>query len=99
MKGGDFMQEQLFIPLKLEDTAIKGFEEIFIKIARQTVDDIQKGRNIQPYLNKKQASEYIGISFNTLKKFIDEGLPVVEVSGVQMIRKIDIDEFLESNRK
>lgn len=52
------MQEQLFIPLKLEETTIKNFEEIFLKIARQTIDDIQKGNRIQPYLNKKQASEF-----------------------------------------
>ncbi|UTH14063.1 helix-turn-helix domain-containing protein [Macrococcus equipercicus] len=92
------MDKQLYIPLKLEESTIKGFEEMFSQIAQKTLEDIYRGNNIQPYLNKKQASEYIGISFNTLKKFIDDGLPIIDVAGVQMIRKIDIDQFLETKR-
>lgn|GEM_PF-1114967 len=93
------MEEKIYIPLKLEETTIKGFEEIILQIAQRTLQDIQSNNNIHPYLNKKQAAEYLGISFNTLKKFIDDGLPVVEVSKVQMIRKIDIDAFMEANKK
>ncbi|WP_157821136.1 helix-turn-helix domain-containing protein [Macrococcoides caseolyticum] len=50
-------------------------------------------------MNKKQAAEYLGVSFNTLKKFVENGLPIIEVSGIQMIRKKDIDNFMESNKK
>ncbi|HHW6763000.1 TPA: helix-turn-helix domain-containing protein [Staphylococcus aureus] len=89
--------------------------QIPLTLGKETVETLQKvigglmidatknldanGNPFKNYMNKKEAAEYIGISYQTLKKFIGEGLPIVEVSGVQMIRKIDIDEFMESNRK
>ncbi|MEY2369575.1 hypothetical protein [Lysinibacillus capsici] len=93
------MNNQLFIPLKLEETTIKGFEEMLVQIANKTIEEVKQNTFVKPYMNKKQAAEYIGISFNTLKKFEEEGLPIIEVAGVQMIRKADIDEFFESRRK
>ncbi|PKE20633.1 hypothetical protein CW688_11440 [Macrococcoides caseolyticum] len=63
------------------------------------MQQIEEEKNIQVYMNKKQAAEYLGVSFNTLKKFVENGLPIIEVSGIQMIRKKDIDNFMESNKK
>lgn len=93
------MNNQLFIPLKLEEATIKGFEEMLVQIANKTIEEVKQNAFVKPYMNKKQAAEYIGISFNTLKKFEEEGLPIVEIAGVQMIRKVDIDEFFESRRR
>ncbi|UNB46767.1 helix-turn-helix domain-containing protein [Staphylococcus coagulans] len=50
-------------------------------------------------MNKKEVAEYIGVSFNTLKKFIKAGLKTVEIEGIEMIRKVDIDEFIEKRVK
>lgn len=88
------------IPLTLGKETVETLQ----KVVEEILIDVKKnldanGNPIKNYMNKKEAAEYIGISYQTLKKFIGEGLPVVEVSGVQMIRKIDIDEFMESNRK
>ncbi|MFJ7890746.1 helix-turn-helix domain-containing protein [Lysinibacillus xylanilyticus] len=55
--------------------------------------------NQKLYMNKKEASQYIGVSFNTLQKFIDKGMPVIEVDGVKLISKRDIDEFLEKKKQ
>ncbi|MFC6293582.1 hypothetical protein BHU61_10635 [Macrococcus epidermidis] len=93
------MNNQLYIPLKLEETSLKLLEDIFKSIAENIIQQIEDEKNIQVYMNKKQASSYLGVSFNTLKKFIEEGLPVIDVSGIQMIRRQDIDNFLESKIK
>ncbi|QIH74995.1 hypothetical protein GTN31_01370 [Macrococcoides canis] len=93
------MNNQLYIPLKLEETSLKLLEDIFKSIAENIIQQIEDEKNIQVYMNKKQAASYLGVSFNTLKKFIEEGLPVIDVSGIQMIRRQDIDNFLESKIK
>ncbi|PKE07270.1 MULTISPECIES: helix-turn-helix domain-containing protein [Macrococcoides] len=93
------MDKQLYIPLKLEESTLKVFEDILKNIANKTIQQIEEEKNIQVYMNKKQAAEYLGVSFNTLKKFVENGLPIIEVSGIQMIRKKDIDNFMESNKK
>ncbi len=88
------------IPLVIGEETIRQLEEVIGNLMIEATSNItSRGKTVKLYMNKKQASEYLGISFNTLKKFIDEGLPIVEVSGVQMIRKIDIDNFMESNKK
>ncbi|HHW7133805.1 helix-turn-helix domain-containing protein [Macrococcoides caseolyticum] len=93
------MDKQFYIPLKLEESTLKVFEDILKNIANKTIKQIEEEKNIQVYMNKKQAAEYLGVSFNTLKKFVENGLPIIEVSGIQMIRKKDIDNFMESNKK
>ncbi|MCE4957831.1 helix-turn-helix domain-containing protein [Macrococcoides caseolyticum] len=93
------MNNQLYIPLKLEETSLKLLEDIFKSFAENIIQQIEDEKNIQVYMNKKQAASYLGVSFNTLKKFIEEGLPVIDVSGIQMIRRQDIDNFLESKIK
>ncbi|TDM17086.1 helix-turn-helix domain-containing protein [Macrococcoides caseolyticum] len=88
------------IPLTLGKETVETLQKVIGGLLIDATKNLDSnGNSFKNYMNKKEAAEYIGISYQTLKKFIGEGLPVVEVSGVQMIRKIDIDEFMESNRK
>lgn len=50
------------------------------------------------YLNMKEATEYIGCSYNTLKHFIDNGLKVIVVGSVKRIARDDIDSFFEAHK-
>lgn len=51
------------------------------------------------YLKIKDAQKYLGLkSYNTLKKLISNGLPVVEISGTKLISKSDIDEFMQDHK-
>lgn len=96
-KGGVYMDNQLMLPLNVNDQAVKQIEQVFVTIAKKVANDVVNGVNHKPYLNKKEACEYIGISFNTLKKFEEMGLPVTNINGMQFIRKMDIDEFMEEH--
>ncbi|MBQ5152545.1 helix-turn-helix domain-containing protein [Macrococcoides caseolyticum] len=88
------------IPLTLGKETVETLQKVIGGLLIEATKNLDSNGNpFKNYMNKKEAAEYIGISYQTLKKFIGEGLPIVEVSGVQMIRKIDIDEFMESNRK
>lgn len=86
------------IPLIISNETIVAIQDAVNQaIVEATNDSGFNSKKQKMYMNKKEACEYIGISFNTLKKFIDEGLRVVEVAGIEMIRKVDIDDFFENH--
>lgn len=91
------MENKMIIPLRFDENTLKAVEEVFVKVAEKVKNDVIQGNHVKQYLNKKEAAEYLGVSFNTLKKFEKEGLPIVEVAGMQLIRRVDIDKFLEEN--
>lgn len=52
------------------------------------------------YLGFKEAMKYLSIkSHKTLNKYIDEGLPVIEVGKSKKISKSDIDEFMSKHKR
>ncbi|MGX4764236.1 helix-turn-helix domain-containing protein [Holzapfeliella sp. JNUCC 72] len=52
------------------------------------------------YLTYKEALKYINIgSYNTLYKFIDQGLKVLDIGGIKRISQEDIDEFMQKHAK
>lgn len=51
------------------------------------------------YMKLGQALKYLNIgSYNTLYKYIDQGLKVSIVGGVKRIDQVDCDKFLESKK-
>ncbi|MBS0952402.1 helix-turn-helix domain-containing protein [Lactiplantibacillus plantarum] len=56
-------------------------------------------KELPRYMTYKQAMEYLGIkSYNTLYKYIREGLIVVKISGIKRIDQLDADKFMEANK-
>jgi len=52
------------------------------------------------YMNLGQAMKYLNIgSYNTLHKYIDQGLTVSIIGGVKRIDQTDCDEFMRSKKK
>lgn len=86
----------LFVQLSNENLDVLE-KRIVQQIERVLFEKSIETQSVKLYMNKKEACEYIGVSFNTLKKFIDQGLRVVEVAGIEMIRKVDVDEFFENH--
>lgn len=86
----------LFVQLSNENLDVLE-KRIVQQIERVLFEKSIETQSVKVYMNKKEACEYIGVSFNTLKKFIDQGLRVVEVAGIEMIRKVDVDEFFENH--
>lgn len=85
----------LKFPVEVDSKFINEYKLLLTDLVKETIEEVRQGYSHKEYMNKKEASEYIGISFNTLKKFEKDGLPVINVSGLQMIRKNDIDKFLK----
>lgn len=82
------------IPLQLSEGFIASYEEALLKMAKNVLEKVQSNEEFKPYMNKTEAAQYIGVSFNTLKKLERMGLPVIEIDGIRLIGKQDIDDFL-----
>lgn len=56
-------------------------------------------KSIDPrYLNSKQAMQFLNIhSYNTLYKFINNGLPVSKVAGIKRFDKKQLEAFMEKS--
>ncbi|MCT3201591.1 DNA-binding protein [Limosilactobacillus reuteri] len=51
------------------------------------------------YLNYQQAMKYMGFnSQTTLRKYIKQGLPTIQVGKSKRIAKSDIDKFMADHR-
>lgn len=87
------------LPVKLDPEFTNSYKQLLTGLAQETIEEVKQGIYVKEYMNKKEAAEYIGISFNTLKKLEKEGLGVIDAGGVQLIRKKDIDLFLEERKK
>lgn len=53
---------------------------------------------MREYLNRKESMEYIGISKNTLTKWILQGLPIHEVGRKKLLKITEIDQFIKSHK-
>lgn len=93
------MNENLTIPLEFSEKTFKEIEKVFINIAKDSYEKVKEDEKQKAYFNKTEACEYLNVSYHTLNKMIDDGLPVISKYGVHLVRKKDIDEFMELNKK
>lgn len=86
----DDFQETLdeHIAIKVKEGIEKGFEDFFNS-------PIQK----KMYLTKKEACDYLSVSYASLQKLIAQGLPLISIDSKILISKTSIDNFMQSIQK
>ncbi|WP_161878607.1 excisionase family DNA-binding protein [Alkalibacterium sp. MB6] len=85
------------LKLAVSDELEKELEELFKKSAREVFAELARQElHNKPYLNLNETAEYIGCSYGTVRKFINEfGLKVIRVGTFQLISKEEINRFLK----
>lgn len=66
-------------------------------IKKEIREQLDKNGIDSPYLNKKQACNYLGISNNTLDSWILKGLPKIKIGKTIRFHKEDIVQWLNSH--
>lgn len=66
-------------------------------IKKEIREQLDKSGIVSPYLNKKQACNYLGISNNTLDSWIVKGLPKIKIGKTIRFHKEDIVQWLNSH--
>ncbi|MCP1250143.1 helix-turn-helix domain-containing protein [Gluconobacter oxydans] len=58
-----------------------------------------KDKDIQRYMKFSEAMKYLNLkSYQSLHKFIDDGLRVVSVGDTKRIDRVDADKFMEAHK-
>ncbi|MGA4517222.1 helix-turn-helix domain-containing protein [Solibacillus silvestris] len=85
--------------MKIEFEMPQGLEEQLRKIVLATVKDAFQTfagqATAKDWMSLTEAAEYVGVSFNTFKKYRELGLKVCEIDGIKRVSKTEIDNFLE----
>ena len=56
-------------------------------------------KELPRYMTYKQAMDCLNIkSYNTLYKYIKQGLRVVAINGTKRIEQLDADKFMEAHK-
>jgi len=64
----------------------------------QTVRLIEKKYAVRTeYFSKKNACTYADIEYPTLEKWLRKGLPIAKVGGKYLLKRTDLDEFIEKH--
>lgn len=90
---------QMNVPIQLSSNFVDSYENALLEMTQKIIEKVQLDSDIKPYMNKKEAAQYIGVSFNTFQKLEKMGLPIIEIDGIRLVRKQDIDDFLEEHKK
>lgn len=81
----------------LSQEQIQDIQMIIANLIRQEiVNRLNKSGIRSPYLNKKQACEYLAISNNTLDSWIKKGLPVIRVGKTVRFKTDDLNYWLQN---
>ena len=91
MKGLSIMQ------VILPDEQVHEIQLLLSNLIKQQIEHILNNSNIEsPFLNKKQACQYLGIANNTLDNWIDKGLPKIKIGKTIRFNKFEVNRWLES---
>lgn len=84
----------------LDEQQRKELSSNVYNILRDAIKQAKKEEQCaKPYLNKKEMAKWLGVSTDTLYKFIKNGLPVTNIDGMQLIGKETVIEFLKQHEK
>ncbi|WP_249338944.1 helix-turn-helix domain-containing protein [Streptococcus suis] len=84
----------------LPDEQVHQIQRLVAKLIHQEIENQLTNRNLDnPYLNKKQTCEYLGISNNTLDNSIQKGLPTIRINKTVRFNKNEINCWLSNIKK
>src|SRR5690625_385237 len=96
-KEGELMQgftTTVQLPDEINRAIVDAVNAAFTSAAKQQAN----GAKYPPYMNLKQAASYLGVSFNTVKKWVKmyPDFPVAVINGSYHINREELDKFMLS---
>lgn len=81
----------------LPDEQIHQIQLLIANLIKQEIENRLNNSNLEsPFLNKRQACDYLGISNNTLDNWIQKGLPVIRIEKTVRFNKAEINRWLQN---
>ena len=60
---------------------------------------MENSLNTRPYLTRNEVAEYVGLSWKTIERWEDKGLPSYDVGGRILYLRREVDDFILSHRR
>lgn len=77
----------------------RGIEKSIERLTRELIEEIKERESNEDYwMNLTQAAKWVGVSYNTLKKWRVLGLRVTTLEGINLISRKEINRFLEEKQ-
>lgn len=88
------------IQVMLNETQSKELQKYIFDITSEAVRNaIQDVGADKDFLNQREMSDWVGVSVNTLKTYIREGLPIIIMGGRNFYSKKEVSKFLLARQK
>lgn len=58
---------------------------------KKAIHDVSSDKD---FLNQREMSDWLGVSINTLKNYVKEGLPIIVIGGRNFYSKSEISKFM-----
>ena len=88
---------ELRIPITQEIE--QDIRELVLASVREAIDEAKSRPAEKDYLTSKETQDYLGISYNTLQKWREQGLKAFRLEGVTLYSRRSIQEFLQAREQ
>lgn len=86
------------LTILLSDTQKQRLQETIHQLLENEVTQFQTDLGINNrYLKKNQLCQYLNLSNNTIDKLIVKGLPRININGIVLYDKLEIDKWLKKH--
>ncbi|EOH78408.1 MULTISPECIES: helix-turn-helix domain-containing protein [Enterococcaceae] len=84
----------------LNETQTKELQRYIFELTNEAVQQaIHNAGTDKEFLNQKEMSSWVGVSSNTLRSYVDEGMPMIVIGGRNLYSKKEVSKFLLSRQK
>ncbi|EGO8310963.1 helix-turn-helix domain-containing protein [Enterococcus faecalis] len=85
------------LTILLSDAQKQGLQETIHQLLKTEITHFEDELGLNKrYIKKYQLCQYLNLSNNTIDKLITEGLPRINISGVVLYDKLEIDSWLKN---
>lgn len=81
------------VPLELPEEALEQIKTVMFETAVQAFNTAGKKQDFPKWMNLTQTAGYMGVSKATLNNFINQGLKVATINGIQRVSQNEADHF------
>ncbi|MFY8329457.1 DNA-binding protein [Vagococcus carniphilus] len=84
----------------LSESQTKELQRYIFELTNEAVHQaIHTASADKEFLNQKEMSNWIGVSVNTLRSYVREGMPMIVIGGRNLYSKKEVSKFLLTKQK
>lgn len=84
----------------LDDKQSKELQQFIFTLAQESISKAVQNVGLdKDFLNQKEMSDWLGVSPNTLKIYVQEGMPIITMGGRKFYSKKEVTKFMLSKQR